>query len=350
MIETLTPEQEDLMLVYAEKWKKIMYSTEPLDCERATEAVKEAYRAINEKKPEIIFCRSPYKGANLVIDGDQSINHLSEKLGVNLCRLFKKQLKNHTVEGLIFKQISYTLFCQLYSQVRSNISYDFFTKKLTEILAPVNSSLGEEYHSYIHPIAMAGYWTIFDFCFSGLKCNPNHINWQALLFFTTQCGWIFPYEKVCIVCDRPRILSFDSQHRLHAEGGPAIQFSDGYSIYSYHGVTLPEKYGKLHPHEWQSQWVLEEENAEIRRVLIQGIGYDRIARELAAVELDTWQEYTLLKIDTKVDVEPIYLLKMTCPSTGFIHALRVPPDINSAREAIKWVNWGVDYENFSVQT
>jgi hypothetical protein len=60
---------------------------------------------------------------------------------------------------------------------------------------------------------------------------------------------------------------------------------------------------------------------------------------LQAIELDYWQEYTLLKIDSDVDVEPIYLLKMTCPSTGYIHALRVPPDVPSAREAIAWVNW-----------
>ena len=51
-----------------------------------------------------------------------------------------------------------------------------------------------------------------------------------------------------------------------------------------------------------------------------------------------------------MDIEPIYLLKMACPSTGFIHALRVPPNINSAREAISWVNWGVDPEEFGVQT
>nr|WP_264196540.1 hypothetical protein [Microseira wollei] len=41
---------------------------------------------------------------------------------------------------------------------------------------------------------------------------------------------------------------------------------------------------------------------------------------------------------------------MTCPSTGHIHALRVPPDMTSAREAIRWVNWGIDPEEFSVQT
>jgi hypothetical protein len=152
------------------------------------------------------------------------------------------------------------------------------------------------------------------------------------------------------VCDRPRILSFDNEQRLHAEGSPAIQFADGYSLYSYHGVTLPEKYGVLHPNQWQAKWLLEEDNAELRRVLMQGIGYGRICQELEAEELDTWQEYILLKIDNDVDIEQIYLLKMTCPSTGFIHALRVPPDVNSAREAIRWVNWGVDPEEFSVQT
>jgi hypothetical protein len=28
----------------------------------------------------------------------------------------------------------------------------------------------------------------------------------------------------------------------------------------------------------------------------------------------------------------------------------VPPDIESARAAIRWVNWGTDSEEFSVQT
>lgn len=41
---------------------------------------------------------------------------------------------------------------------------------------------------------------------------------------------------------------------------------------------------------------------------------------------------------------------MTCPSLGFVHALRVSPDMKSAREAICWVNWGVEPEEFAVQT
>ena len=350
MIEKFTPEQEALIPFYREKWCKIMYSTEPIDREKAADAVKEAYLAIDEKEPKIIFCGSPYEGANLVVEWEESTNQLyGEFVGVNIFDKFAEQLHSQTWDNL-HEQSSYRLHTRLFGEFYIDIAY-FFIGQLNEILGQTQGFLGVEDRGYIDPILWgAEFCAIFDFCFSVLKCNPNRINWQKLLFFTTQCGWIFPYEKVCIVCDRPRILSFDSQHRLHAEGAPAIQFADGHSIYCYHGVTLPEKYGKLHPHEWQPQWLLNEKNAELRRVLIQGIGYDRICEELAAVVLDTWQEYTLLKIDTTVDVEPIYLLKMNCPSTGFIHALRVPPDINSAREGIRWVNWGVDPEDFSVQS
>ncbi len=58
----------------------------------------------------------------------------------------------------------------------------------------------------------------------------------------------------------------------------------------------------------------------MRRVLIQEIGYTRIFQELQVTELDTWQEYILVKI-LHIDIETIHLLKMNCPSTGFVHVL-----------------------------
>jgi hypothetical protein len=256
-----------------------------------------------------------------------------EKIGEQLCSHLNNQLEEH-----------------LWEQLELQMIWGWWNSKEEQLMRKLDSELKNEFYPNNIIACWLNHSRLFDFCITVLNCTYYPRAWLLLQLVGNQCSWIFPYEKACIICDRPRIISLDSQHRLHAEGGPAIQFADGYSLYSYHAVTLPEKYGKIHPNEWQPQWLLSEENAELKRVLIQGIGYDRIARELAAVELDTWQEYTLLKIDTKVDVEPIYLLKMTCPSTGFIHALRVPPDINSAREAIKWVNWGVDPEDFLVQT
>jgi hypothetical protein len=34
----------------------------------------------------------------------------------------------------------------------------------------------------------------------------------------------------------------------------------------------------------------------------------------------------------------------------FYNTLRVPPQLASAREAIRWANWGIDPEQFAVQT
>ncbi len=114
-------------------------------------------------------------------------------------------------------------------------------------------------------------------------------------------------------------------------------------------VDLPRRYW-IKFSEWNPKWLLDEENAEIRRVLIQHIGYDRICQELGAIDLDNWREYTLLKIDADIDDEPIVLLKMTCPSTGHIHILRVPPAMTSAEAAITWVNHGIHPDEFAVQT
>jgi len=49
-------------------------------------------------------------------------------------------------------------------------------------------------------------------------------------------------------------------------------------------------------------------------------------------------------IDKDVDVEPIMLLKVVCPSTDKTHILRVPPDITSCEEAKRWTFFDLDSE------
>ena len=191
---------------------------------------------------------------------------------------------------------------------------------------------------------------LLDFCIEVLGCDRDTEAWRQLRSLSTECGLLLPFEKACFVFDRPRQCHADPEGRFHYDGGTALEFADGYRSYQFHGVHLPERYGRVHSHAWQADWLLHEQNAELRRVLIQGIGYDRLCQELRAEPLDSWREYTLLRIAPTVDVEPIYLLKMTCPSTHYIHATRVPPSIQSAREAIRWVNWDTDPEEFSQES
>jgi leucine-rich repeat protein SHOC2 len=117
----------------------------------------------------------------------------------------------------------------------------------------------------------------------------------------------------------------------------------------FFNINLPRRYWTKFS-EWKTEWLLDEDNAEIRRTLIEQVGYNKICTELNSITLDTWWEYTLLKIDKPVDVEPMVLLKMTCPSTAHIHILRVPPEMVSAEEAITWVNHGIHPDEFTVQT
>ncbi|MBD1890873.1 DUF6745 domain-containing protein [Coleofasciculus sp. FACHB-SPT9] len=272
---------------------------------------------------------------------EKQIQKLCEEMWVQL----DIPIPNNLVDRLILQDL--LIGSETNHQLANRISQE--TDNLSQQENLLNIIFGND-DIYIEPAQWVSSGSLYDFCINVLNFEYKQKEWEAFQTIAKNCGCIFPYEKMVIVCDRPRILSLDNQQRLHAEGAPAIQFADGYSLYVYHGVRLPEKYGKLHPTQWEAKWIIEEDNAELRRVLIQGIGYDRIAQELGAIELDSYQEYTLFKIDTDIDVEPISLLKMTCPSTGFIHVLRVPPEMISAREAIAWVNWGIKPEEFSVQT
>jgi leucine-rich repeat protein SHOC2 len=150
---------------------------------------------------------------------------------------------------------------------------------------------------------------------------------------------------------------------IHLSGNPQTDLSilpqlPRLTTVNFFGVNLPRRYWTKFS-EWKARWLLDEQNAELRRRLIQQIGYERICQELQTIPVDTWREYTLLKIDNmqivyrgwqEVGREPLVLLKMTCPSTGHIHVLRVPPDMISAEAAITWVNHGIHPDKFIIQT
>jgi leucine-rich repeat protein SHOC2 len=152
---------------------------------------------------------------------------------------------------------------------------------------------------------------------------------------------------------------------LNIENNPLIDLSmlqnlPNLETVLFVGIRLSRRYWDKFA-EWKPEWLLDENNVEIRRILIEQLGYEKICNELKATNLDIWKEYTLLKIDGVETIyddiqdepirrEPMLLLKMTCPSTAHIHILRVPPEMESAEAAITWVNHGIHPDKFTVQT
>jgi len=322
----------DLSRIYPIEQKLNALLTVPINIQKCVEALNFLYKSIGIETPKIIFLPSPqpdfkeFSNKKIIREtiAQKIYQAAATKINFYLWLLLSEQVKFHKF-----------IYASAYISIEQHLNENFLDSNINCI--GLFTAIGAT-----------------ELAIQEFNYQLDQEEQEALQYFNQlleNCGWIFPFDKVCIVCDRPRKISLDSDNQLHAEAEPVIQFADGWHTgYYYHSVKIPEKYGKLHYHEWQPQWLLAEDNAEVRRVLIQVIGYDRICEELQAQVLDSWEEYTLLCINADVDVEPIHLLKMTCPSTGRIHTLRVPPEILSARVAIRWINWDIDPEDFSVQT
>ncbi|MBD2341360.1 hypothetical protein H6G64_30905 [Calothrix sp. FACHB-156] len=337
MIENLAFSQKELIISQTQsEWRNI--SSTPLDLEQATIAIQALYKFAGLAQPEIQFVESPAAAREKVeqesTQSDCLLPELWDLLREDLWRSLSRSLG--------------TLQSELTHRIRNPL-VELWERSFQRImLDALHGILGDSLVDCLLPE-----WGI---CWAAMFAAAHRLGvpleqdkYNLFCNYMRQVGWMFPYEGIAIAILRPQIR-WNSAGEIHGEGIPAIEFPDGFGVYAYRGINLPEEYGKLHPTNWRAQWLLEQRNAELRRVLIQGIGYDRICQDLQAKECDRWQEYTLLQIESEIDVEPIHLLKMTCPSTNFIHVLRVPPDISSAREAIRWVNWGIDPTEFAVQS
>ncbi|MFA8019618.1 DUF6745 domain-containing protein [Bremerella cremea] len=96
----------------------------------------------------------------------------------------------------------------------------------------------------------------------------------------------------------------------------------------------------LDPGSIQIHDILKEDNAERRRVLIDRYGQSRFMSEANAEVLDEDQDAggdrKLLRVPLQED-EPLVTLSCRCPSTGRDYFLRVPPNMQSCRQAAAWM-------------
>jgi hypothetical protein len=146
-------------------------------------------------------------------------------------------------------------------------------------------------------------------------------------------------RDVCLVCERPLVFKTDEGGRLHAEDGPAIAYGDGFKLYSWHGSTCPEWVIKK-PHHITVRSIDDQFNAEVRRVMIERYGSSRYILDSGAVMIDSDECGVLYRKELRGD-EPIVMVKVrnsTCEPDGTFreYFLRVPPNINKARQAVAW--------------
>ncbi|MFH8478670.1 DUF6745 domain-containing protein [Streptomyces sp. DSS69] len=157
-------------------------------------------------------------------------------------------------------------------------------------------------------------------------------------------GWWWPYEKAVVISERPEVLHRDEAGRLDHGAGPALAYPDGFALYAWRGMPVPAAFlaelASLTP-----QRIREEENAELRRVMLEFYGYDRYLTESGAEPVHRDETGILWRIALEGD-EDVVMVEVvnSTPEPDGTHRtywLRVPPTTRTAKDGVAWT-FGLD--------
>ncbi|GAB2879261.1 DUF6745 domain-containing protein [Streptomyces mayteni] len=162
-------------------------------------------------------------------------------------------------------------------------------------------------------------------------------------------GWWWPYAEVAVVSERPTELHRDEAGRLDRGDGPALAYPDGFALYGWRGLPVPAEFldrlGTLTP-----AVIRGEENAELRRVMLEHYGYDRYLRESDAEPVHRDETGVLWRIPLVGD-EDVVMVEVVNSTpepdgTSRTYWLRVPPTTSTAREGVAWT-FGLSEEAYA---
>ncbi|AUT00962.1 hypothetical protein CLI64_11425 [Nostoc sp. CENA543] len=136
-------------------------------------------------------------------------------------------------------------------------------------------------------------------------------------------------------------------HWIELAGSGITSLEPGHGfILRWRGVQVSDKIA-FAGDSITGQDILNTENVELRRVLIERVGYERFIQQVGGLirhrDRDAGGERQLIYIPFEDD-EPLMVLKVICPSTGHIHVLRVPPYMQTCHQAAAWIA-GFDHPN-----
>jgi hypothetical protein len=152
-------------------------------------------------------------------------------------------------------------------------------------------------------------------------------------------GYWWPGSEVCFCSERAHILSQNDANQMHSEKGPALAYQ-GWELWFLDGVKVTEQI-VMRPETLTIKQIDEEENAEVRRVMIERYGYGKYATETKAEILDVDQRTPahsapISRMLTR-DKHGRKWLSSHDGSTGAtrkgLFHMPVPDDVNTCREA-----------------
>ena len=178
---------------YKNKWSNLALYPQLGDHALAIEAIKTVYKWMEIKEPEVIFFESPY----------QAFSKINGQVEVKLRNQF-----NSPLNWIDFIGLDYSALREIYSPTLLENAIPRSQNQLNNLIyhqlrIQLNHNLEIK---IIGPEVWADRASWFDFCVSlGSNCQEKRDFYGALV---KNCGWIFPFKEVCLVCDRPSYYPF----------------------------------------------------------------------------------------------------------------------------------------------
>jgi uncharacterized protein DUF6745 len=162
------------------------------------------------------------------------------------------------------------------------------------------------------------------------------------------CWWL--HGRFVMACERPLEIHREladarrprgwGSHRLHRDDGPAVVWPDGWGVWSIHGVRVPREVVEA-PATLTVGRISGDENAEIRRIMIDRYGTDRYVRGIGGRVIDDDPEWGRLWRTGEDGGEPLLMVEVinSTPEpngSSKTYWLRVPPHVRTAHEAVAW--------------
>jgi len=377
-IEKLTPEQEAYLPIFRDEWLKIGLSTQRVDREASTAAVKRLYAAGGRAEPLVMHFDSPMQcilaihimrglgeikeqdlmadlwdnlwanlkanlranlradlradlGANLRADlwanlwanlWDNLRDDLGDSLGANLRDSLWDNLRDNLRDNL-GDNLGADLWDNLWDNLRDNLRDNFWDNLWDNLWDSLGDSLGDsqKYISTYFWGGMDAYWIAWaKFAEEiGVPIEKKE-HFDAYVGFVKTSGVSYFYPGLAFVSDRPDFIGKDEQMRLHCETGPALSFTDGYAVHAWHGTNVPAKWveetSSVDPVD-----VLKTENVEQRAAGVAILGMEKMLDRLdhKIVDSDPDPERgDLIKVSLPDLPNPGYYLRALCPRNGRI--------------------------------
>ena len=168
--------------------------------------------------------------------------------------------------------------------------------------------------------------------------------------------WWFPFEKECLISERPIRLHVDSRGFLHSENSKAIEYPDGWGMYYLNGVKVTEYLVMTPAEDLDIKFFLEEKNADVKAEFVRKFGVERMLH--LGTKVDSYEKYPEKKhpwwhkSQYEVwDMKELFpglayqpYLKMLNQTTGIWHMEALSPACRTLVDAIKERFGGRDFE------